>query len=108
MRAVFVDFSKDFDLVNHNILFHKLLKYNIPNFLLKWFGSYLLNRQLRVRANTSISSWRTLNGAMPQCSWLGPLSFLVLSDDLYTGCTVHNYVDDTTLSQLPRDKQSVT
>jgi len=52
MRAVFVDFSKDFDLVNHNILFHKLLKYNIPNFLLKRFGSYLLNRQQRLRANS--------------------------------------------------------
>ena len=47
VRAVFVDFRKAFDLVNHNILFHKLLKYNVPNFLL-WFGSYLLNRLQRV------------------------------------------------------------
>jgi len=37
---------------------------------------------------------------MPQGSWLGPLAFLVLIDDLSTGCPLHKYVDDTTLSEL--------
>jgi len=37
---------------------------------------------------------------MPQGSWLGPLSFLVLINDLSTGCPVHKYVDDTTLTEL--------
>jgi len=36
---------------------------------------------------------------MPQGSWLGSLSFLVLINDLSTGCPVHN-VDDTTLTEL--------
>jgi len=35
-------------------------------------------------------------------------SFLVLIDDMHTGCTVHKYIDDTTLSELLRDKQSDT
>ena len=39
----------------------------------------------------------TLNGAMPQGSWLGPLSFLIMTDDLDPGCVTHKYVDDTTL-----------
>ena len=29
-------------------------------------------------------------------TWLGPLSFLVLIDDLNPDCLVHKYVDDTT------------
>jgi len=32
VRSVFVDFRKAFDLVDHNILFTKLSKYNILNF----------------------------------------------------------------------------
>jgi len=36
---------------------------------------------------------------------LGPLAFLVLIDDLSTGCPLHKYVDDTTLSELVQPKQ---
>ena len=42
---------------------------------------------------------------MPQGSWLSPLSFLVLINDLSTGCPVHKYVDDTTLSEVLPPKQ---
>ena len=81
VRNVFVDFWKDFDLVNHNILFSKLIKQNIPHFLLHWFGSYLSGRQQRVCTSQSLSSWKELKVAMPQGSWLAPLSFLVLIND---------------------------
>ena len=108
VRTVFVDFRKAFDLVDHNILFAKLTKYNIPNFLLLWFASYLTNREQRVRVNSSVSSFNKLNGAMPQGSFLGPLAFLILIDDLSTGCPLHKYVDDTTLSELVQPKQRDT
>ena len=100
VRTVFVDFRKAFDLVDHNVLFTKLFKYQMPNFMLKWFSAYLSNRHQRVRADQHLSSWKELSGAMPQGSWLGPLCFLVLIDDFTAGCLVHKYVDDTTLSEL--------
>jgi len=37
---------------------------------------------------------------MPQQSRLGPLSFVVLIDDLRAACEVHKFVDDTTFSEL--------
>jgi len=37
---------------------------------------------------------------MPQDSSLGPLSFIVMIDDLRANCEVHTFVDDTTLSEL--------
>jgi len=105
--SVFVDFQKAFDLVDHNVLFHKLKHFAIPDSLLLWFGSYLADRQQRVRANQCLSSWKPLTGGMPQGSWLGPLSFLVLINDLSAGCSMVKYVDDSTLSELlPSNSQA--
>lgn len=100
VRALFVDFKKAFDIVNHNILFNKLKKFNISHCLLKWVASYLFQRTQRVRVHNQISSWKTLSGSMPQGSRLGPLAFIVMIDDLKAQCEVHKFVDDTTLSEL--------
>jgi len=78
----------------------------VPDCLLAWFGSYLSNRQQRVRANQSLSCWRELKAGMSQGSWLGPLSFLVLIDDLSAGCPVYKYADDSTLSEVLQPKSS--
>ena len=51
-----------------------------------------------------LSSWLPLMGGMPQGSWLGPLSFLVLIDDLTAGCPIVKYVVDTTLSETFQSK----
>ena len=39
-----LDLSKGFDVLNHNILLHKLFQYNISSSELQWFESYLSNR----------------------------------------------------------------
>ena len=39
-------------------------------------------------------------GSMPQGSRLGPVSFIVMIDDLRADCEVHKFVDDTTLTEL--------
>lgn len=39
---------------------------------------------------------------MPQGSFLGPLTFLILINDLSAGCNVHKFVDDTTLTECIR------
>ena len=45
------------------------------------------------------STWTTLSGGIPQGSWLGPLSFIILVDDLAVGPILHKYVDDTTIPE---------
>ena len=43
--GVFIDFSKAFNTINHTILLQKLQEYGIRGISLKWFESYLSNRQ---------------------------------------------------------------
>jgi len=61
---------------------------------------YLSHRCQRVKIDRCVSSWRSINGGMPQGSRLGRLSFIALIDDLHALCEVYKYVDDTALSEL--------
>jgi len=46
------------------------------------------------------SSCLTLNGGIPQGSWLGPFIFIVLIDGLRPSCQTHKYLDDTTFTEI--------
>jgi len=52
------------------------------------FLVYLDQRSQRVLIGTDYSEWLHLNGAMPQGSRLGPLSFLVPIDDWDVDCLI--------------------
>jgi len=64
-----------------------------------WLASFLTRRQQRIKITNVYSDWVTLRGGMPQGSWLGPLIFLILIDDLRLHLPTHMYVDDTTVPE---------
>ena len=100
VRTVFVDYAKAFDHVDHSIVIRKLLNLGVSSTLVRWVCSFLCDRQQRVKISDCVSEWLTLRGGMPQGSYLGPLIFLVLINDLTAGCLLHKFVDDTTLSEI--------
>jgi len=53
-----------------------------------------------VKIGDILSDWLQLAAGMPQESYLGPLTFVILIDSLRPGCLTHKFVDDTTMSKI--------
>ena len=73
--ATYIDFSKAFDTVPHDILLKKLKLYGIRNHNLSWIQNYLENRKQRTVFNNNTSELLDITVGVPQGSVLGPLLF---------------------------------
>ena len=96
----FVDLSKAFDTLNHNLLVSKLKHIGIRGCALNWFISYMSNREQYVCYKSSLSEKLKITCGVPQGSILGPLLFLVYVNDIGQALDKsYNilFADDTTL-----------
>ena len=80
--GIFIDLSKAFDTVKHEILLKKLEHNGIRGVALDWFNSYLSNRKQYVYLNGESSQLENITGGVPHGSVLGPLLFLIYITDL--------------------------
>ena len=98
--GVFLDLSKAFDTLDHNILVSKLECYGIRGLCLDWIKSYLTNRKQFVQFNDSASTEQIITCGVPQGSILGPLFFILYINDFPKIFELANsmlFADDTSI-----------
>ena len=98
--GIYLDLTKAFDTVDHEILIKKLHKIGFQGTALSMLKSYLMERFQTVQINEIKSTFREVKMGVPQGSILGPLLFILYINDI-TNLNIEGqimlYADDTAL-----------
>ena len=64
--AMFMDLSKTFDIIHHDLMIAKLGVHGFSQDALQYMRSYLTNREQGVRVNSNFSTWENIQTLMAE------------------------------------------
>ena len=96
---ILIDSQKAFDTIDHGILLQKIYAIGFSKHSVNWFWSYLINRTFLVNLGNAFTQPACVSSGVPQGSILGPLLFLIYSNDVSQAVeyNLFLYADDTCL-----------
>lgn len=109
--AIYTDYSKAFDRIQHNTLLGKLYDIGIRGDLFRWFTSYIENRSQAVVLNNYISGWISLSSGVPQGSLLAPLLFAIYVNKVnqcFVSSNVLSFADDMKVYLAIKSQEDVS
>lgn len=101
--AIYTDFSKAFDKVNHNLLLHKLDNLGFSDQIITWLRSFLTGRKQRVKIGSNKSNEIEVVSGVPQGSHCAPLLFNLFVNDIglyLDDCDFLLFADDLKLFRI--------
>lgn len=99
----FLDASKAFDRVNHNILFEKLIQRGLPYYIVRLLVFWYVNQTMCVRWGGAFSEPFYVSNGVRQGGILSPFLFNLYVDDLSDNlnkCQVGCYIGDKLVNHL--------
>ena len=107
--AIFLDFSKAFDKVDHSKLISKLKSIGVSNQVSNWVQNLLADRSQVVVVDGYASSPCPVTSGVPQGSVIGPILFLVYINDLpdTVASKTRLFADDTVIYNTSENHQSL-
>ena len=107
--AIFLDFSKAFDKVDHMKLLYKLDRIGVSRQVRRWVQSLLVGRSQTVVVDGFESSSCPVTSGVPQGSVIGPILFLVYINDLPESVMSRTrlFADDTVIYNTSDNQQQL-
>ena len=98
--VIYLDYSKAFDKVDHQILLAKMKQYGINGQIYNWIECFLRNRKQTVVVDGEKSAFHEVESGVPQGTVLGPVFFIIYVIDLVLkvkSSKMLTFADDTKL-----------
>ncbi|KAF7236297.1 Tenascin-X [Varanus komodoensis] len=107
--VLYLDFSKAFDKVPHDILVEKLRSFGIHQSTVRWIMAWLTEQKQRVTISGESSGWWPVTSGVPQGPVLRPILFNLFINDMEEGVNslLIKFADDSKTGAVATTEEQV-